>query len=725
MYYFILAASGGRPIGSINEDDGIPASENPINRSLRDGRRSTPPPASCDATGDCSSSPVGSLFGGGPNSGYLCDSGGGGGCGNDIWIGLPQAGFGDCGPGGCGGPSTVLPLNPIIPPRGPYANNVTSGNVDPFGGGPNVFLDPDTGKIVDIGDDRKKWPERIRHAADLNDAYSNREIKFYPFNDPNWATKSVEDLKNSKPPPADTQTAGGRIPILGRGFAAGPYSSNATVAGGGPASEGPGGLGVSDTLTIGNTPASEPPASTGRGLKSGGKTGRFGIGSEPTLGGPSIKYNPNTPGTILNQAFGTGTAQPPETTSGEPGNGTPISNRRSRIGIGTDTSLGGVGGRSGQMQIAKNFGLQGIFSYTRVNFEPQPDNSDLTSYVSKIIFAVEGHRFASGLAEVFLPPTTRPVTLTSDRIESNVPNPRFRNTSDGKPVTLPPDPENGDTAPGIAGALTENVPNEFRAATIKETVVDGRTQIRVFLPRNGPGADTELGFASREAADAMINALQAGKTDLEAYNAGRAVDARLSREARQRREIAEDTGIITSPSGLASASEPGARTSPPPRPAPPAGKSIDVMEEALFKGSVYKLEIIQTPDGRTLAVGTGEHAGHVFGETKQGAFGWRREGPWTPPPAPAPFVGNQRPAIIVSPTPTDIPPDRVVTDLPGKIEPGDKVTVLELGRTPPPGQNDNVQIRVQIANSDRNHMTQPGKLIFDPSAASGFSGTGR
>ena len=705
MFYFILTATGGRPLGSIDEDDqgdeSVPG-RNRFNRGIFDSRRATNPPISCDTTGNCSSSPVGGLFGGGPNSGYLCDSGGTG-CGNDRWNGVPQTGFGECGAGGCSGPSVVLPLNVITPRTGPYVNNVTRGNVNPFGGGPTVFLDPDTGKIVDIGDDRKKWPERVRHADDLNAAYINGDIKFYPFSDPNWATKSVEDMKNSTPPPSDPQTAGGGVPGLGNGATAVPYTPNAIPLGDAPAIRGT------------NIP---PPHTVKVGETLFRLAVRYGVSMEQIAEANNISPRSEL---TLGQTLQIPASEPTADSS----RGPKFTDKAGRFGIGEDRSLGGVGGRSGQMQIANNFGLQGILSYTRLNFEPKPDNSDLTSYVSKIIFAVEGHRFASGLAEVFLPPTTRPVTIIADGNESAVGDTRFRRTTDGKPVTLPPDPESGDQAPGIGDTLTQNVPNEFRAPYVGSTSDDGRTNIFVKLPGIGPGTGTELNFATREGADAMVNALRDGKSKRDAHNAGRAADNKISREDRRRREIAEDTGIITTPSGLASASEPGARTSPPPRPAPPAGKSIDVMEEALFKGSVYKLEIIQTPDGRTLAVGTGEHAGHVFGETKKGGFGWRREGPWTPPPAPAPFVGSQRPAIIVSPTQTDNPPDQVVTDLPGKIEPGDKVTVNEVGRTPPLFQNDNVQIRVQIANSDRNHMTQPGKITFDPSAASGFSGTGR
>ena len=106
--------------------------------------------------------------------------------------------------------------------------------------------------------------------------------------------------------------------------------------------------------------------------------------------------------------------------------------------------------------------------------------------------------------------------------------------------------------------------------------------------------------------------------------------------------------------------------------------------DAGLRGQAYRIEIIKTPDGKMLAVGTGEHAGHVFGEVKETTvkiFGdWRREGPWTPP---APAETAKTPAAA-----TPVAPRQTISSL-------------------SPEQISNARIRSQIANSDRDHMTQP------------------
>jgi hypothetical protein len=86
--------------------------------------------------------------------------------------------------------------------------------------------------------------------------------------------------------------------------------------------------------------------------------------------------------------------------------------------------------------------------------------------------------------------------------------------------------------------------------------------------------------------------------------------------------------------------------SAPTRP-PITGTSIGEIGDASFGGRAYgRVEIIEGPDGKPHAVGTGEFAGWDFGEAKQGRAGnWRNEGgPWTPPPAnytpPTPVAGR-------------------------------------------------------------------------------------
>lgn len=150
----------------------------------------------CDFNGCGGDGLLGGVFGANPNSGYQCDAGGPG-CGNDIWVGLPQPGFGECGPGGCVSVSPIKPLDfKKLPGTGPYAQNRTTGQVDPFGGAGSFFMDPVTGDITDLPKDRNKWPKRIKLADRLNDAYVNGEIG-YPFGDPKWDQRSVQYYKDN------------------------------------------------------------------------------------------------------------------------------------------------------------------------------------------------------------------------------------------------------------------------------------------------------------------------------------------------------------------------------------------------------------------------------------------------------------------------------------------------------------------------------------------------
>jgi hypothetical protein len=114
--------------------------------------------------------------------------------------------------------------------------------------------------------------------------------------------------------------------------------------------------------------------------------------------------------------------------------------------------------------------------------------------------------------------------------------------------------------------------------------------------------------------------------------------------------------------------------------------------ETRLNGNSYDIEIIKTPDGRTLAVGTGENAAHVFGEAKETSnklFGdFRGEGPWTPPPA-------KTTAAALTPR----------TQAPG-----------------PPSQAANNRVRSQIANSVRDYLLKTGGFL--PSDALGWTSTG-
>ena len=156
----------------------------------------------------------------------------------------------------------------------------------------------------------------------------------------------------------------------------------------------------------------------------------------------------------------------------------------------------------------------------------------------------------------------------------------------------------------------------------------------------------------------------------------------------QAAKIAKNASVT--PDGLASVTS--SRT---PTTTWPKGTSAGKVETRV-NGNSYDIEIIKTPNGRTLAVGTGENAAHVFGEAKETSnklFGdFRREGPWTPPPAKtaaaAATPGRQAPA----------PP------------------------SPSPSQAANNRIRSQIANSVRDYLLKTGGFL--PSDALVWTSTG-
>ena len=156
----------------------------------------------------------------------------------------------------------------------------------------------------------------------------------------------------------------------------------------------------------------------------------------------------------------------------------------------------------------------------------------------------------------------------------------------------------------------------------------------------------------------------------------------------QAAKIAKNASVT--PDGLASVTS--SRT---PTTTWPKGTSAGKVETRV-NGNSYDIEIIKTPNGRTLAVGTGENAAHVFGEAKETSnklFGdFRREGPWTPPPAKtaaaAATPGRQAPA----------PP------------------------SPSPSQAAYNRVRSQIANSVRDYLLKTGGFV--PSDALGWTSTG-
>lgn len=662
----------------------------------------------CNAGGCDGGGMLGDVFGANPNSGYLCD-GSGGGCGSDQWVGLPQPGFGDCGPGGCTGPAPVRPLDFVnLIGSGRYSQNVTSGEVDPFGGGLSSFQDPLTGQAIDLPDNEAEWPEHVKHADKLNSAYVNDEIP-YPFDDPNWRDKSVEDFANEPPP------------------------------------------------GLSNSSQPDTPLRTA-GLYTAVRT---------------------------------------------PGGDTNFADKPGRLGPGTDTSLGNPNGLSTRFQVAKNFGVQGIISFTRVEINTENPNADLTNYVSTVVTAIDASRrpkdFVSVLDVVTPKPTMTPAQarkaaeedtgealepeskrtnlrsrgwysqtgvdrmetegqatfyrvwlrglqfldfksrddafLFSDRVNSAVSGTTYNEVIGELPLDRLPinvDPVDTDAV----NALTENIPKEFQAPKVNSMRI---TEFVIRDPRTGRKVEVK----SAAERDTVLNAMRNGAT-LEqaakiAENAPVATpdglaSATSSRTPKTTRSTPAPAGstptftdnrpaiivapdVTTTPGGLASANSGGGSTRSTPAPAGsaptvgnerpaivvqptrPEGTSAGTMK-GLLNGNAYDIEVIKTPDGRILAVGTGENVGHVFGEVKETSnklFGdFRREGPWTPPPAKTTATATA-----------------TATATPGAQAPAP--------RTTPPSQTANNRVRSQIAISDRDYLLKTGG--FEPGDALNWTST--
>jgi hypothetical protein len=184
----------------------------------------------------------------------------------------------------------------------------------------------------------------------------------------------------------------------------------------------------------------------------------------------------------------------------------------------------------------------------------------------------------------------------------------------------------------------------------------------------------------------------------------------------QAAEIAKNAPVVT-PDGLASAttsrSPKSTSSTPAPagstvtftdnrpaiivRPTRPEGTNVGSMKGVL-QGQAYDIEVIRAENGKVYAVGTGENASHIFGEVKESSnklFGdWRREGPWTPPPAKT---------------------TATATATPGAQAPAPQPT--------PPSQAANNRVRSQIANSDRDYLLKTGG--FAPGDALNWTSTER
>lgn len=867
----------------------------------------------CDFNGCSGSGLPGEVFGANPNSGYLCDTGGPG-CGNDIWVGLPQPGFGECGPGGCSGASPITPIDfKKLPGTGPYAQNRTTGQVDPFGGAGSFFMDPVTGDITDLPKDRNKWPKRIKLADRLNDAFVNGEIG-YPFGDPKWDQRSVQYYKdNPIAAPVEplnvplavvpstnfyqTEDRGATPtvfvpPVLPQVFVS-PYQQNRTIGGNidpfggggnvfvdprtGKSTELPkkeadwpekfkkaeqlNGLYVSGHIKY---PFKDPnwetkppsafavksgsgvPSSPSVIIRGGGRRG-LGIGAEPPLVGTvpvivdtvpvhrvvagdnlfrlALRYGvpiatiaqangisadtPLAAGQVLTVPTSTPAPVIPSETSRtgdtpSTGGNPRFGGKSGRFGIGADTSLGGVNGLSARFQVAKSFGIQAIVAFAPVGLESKNENADLTNYVSaavaNTVTTVDAARSASTPPQVAPQPPKPTYTKLQTEVFGNSRAPgvyqvdregeettfqvsfqgqvgpngtprtaefgsrpaairftnmiKFEGLSFEEAVAAMPDDmkpiPRGTPATDVTDTLLGNIPKEFQAPVLRDRWDGEIHDIDITDPKTGQRRSFETRQQAETALDAMRNGATLDKAAEIARNApvvtpdglasatsssspkttrstpapaGSAptftnnrpaiiirTDDRTTTPPTSAGTINDDsqpTTVAPAPTGSAPSS---VNNRPaiivPPTPTRPEGTSAGTMK-GLLNGNAYDIEVIRTADGKILAVGTGENAGHVFGEVKETSnklFGdWRREGPWTPPPAKTPASTqagqdqfNAGDKIEVKIDTPNVEPSGNTADSGDDVPPDPSITA---------GQN-NLRVRSQIANSDRDYMTQ-------------------
>jgi hypothetical protein len=717
-------------------------------------------PPNCDLGGCTGNNLLGDVFGANPNSGYLCD-GGSAGCGNDLWTTAPQTGFGSCGAGGCGDPAPITALDfSNIPGTGPYAANQTSGNIDPFGGGGSFFMDPATGQAISISDNPTEWPTHVQHADELNTAYINGEIP-YPFNDPDWSNKSVDDFKNGQ---AENQ-GGARqsnptgapdfyAPVAGSSTS-NPYASLTNYVNAALGSTQPGtrpadvSTAPADTSTNTNIIYPERRTNLTRSrdeigsqidrVEQNGQT-TFHVNSRGSL----ARFDSSEDAFYFANRLRFDGKSFEETIRDLPDERRPIpdspavTNPVDAIREGVPKEFQGP-----TLTDRMDGEIHDIYITDPRTGERSNFNSRQQAEEAIDLMRSRGISAAEAKAEILARPTVTPDGLASaNRGGVSTPStaapagsaPTFTNNRPAiilpSNVTTTPDGlasanSGGVTTPstpapaGSAPTFTNNRPavivgDGAKAFSLEPRVNASGEAIEPFVrPDDARGwavqdpAGRSVDFVSYNQAKEMVMALRRGATWDEAQKTGREAPVFQPRDV---------NAPMASPDGLASANSGGVSTPSTPAPAGsaptftnnrpaiivqptrPEGTSAGTMK-GLLNGTPYDIEVIRTPDGKALAVGTGEYANHVFGEVKETSnklFGdWRREGPWSPPPA---KTTQSAPA-------TAAPPAR---------------------QTPAPPQTANAQVRSQIANSDRDHMIQPVFLDgFESGSTSAWSSTGR
>ena len=583
---------------------------------------------SCDFSGTCSSGPGNTFYGGGPNSGYLCDAGGPG-CGSDGFVpSLPNDVFN----------------NPVF--NNPYQNNLTAGMVDPFGGADNIFQDPRGGEPIEY--DPNDPPEKIKKALELNSAYVNGEI-LYPFFE-GWENRPKSDFDRNNP---DAVGGPASVPESQQRFGpiTQPTLSTAPIAGGGQLTI----SGENFQSFISNHPYRNNLTSGAFDPFGGGE----GIFQDPRTGA-LIEFDPENPpdeikkAMALNDAYANGEINYPF-----------YEDWRNRPIEDFDPDKGDIGG------VPNPGTLGGVASNVGEFFAYDPSHGGGVQLLNEGFLSpgAETGVFRDG-DEVYFRPTivldnglriSARMEFEGEAVSESEPGITNRGASFGSRAYLqnffayqPPvnEPIADSNSGGASGAqpsetsflqtIIDNVPDAFKVDEDSRGGPEFRSNQRgpfnvdfnyykFTLPQQSTG-NTNLQFEiTRQNAPAgespAVN---------ERYRAILRGDVRptvpVNDPSVARPSALSDTEIRSSQRPFPNAGDEAKRTGTAERPAnatgvrpsvPPAPTGEKVGEIAYQKdGQRFIVDVIRTTTGSMLAVGTGQNAGHVFGTAKEGKWGY-------------------------------------------------------------------------------------------------------
>jgi|GEM_PF-1223990 len=707
----------------------------------------------------------------------------------------------------------------------PYAQNLTQGQIDPFGSAGNNFVDPRTGETTELLENRADWPEKFKKAEELNSLYVSGHIN-YPFNDPDWENKpanafAINPVPGSGPAPivgnerpAIVDAPDDRAAAADNTDKAGQFGigSDTTLGGAGGLSTRFGGIARNfglqpsmSSLSLYSTPQQDNSDLTnyvstilvGIDIRLRGDIGTAftnKVNLVPVIGGESgvsgfsyyfsdrggssspatvPRANQVPPGTrlpeITRNAEGEFVVFDPnsgdrvvikdrnlaDTIASGVRNGIPLKDavreamsNRSVATTGDGLASANPGGVSTPVTpAAPGSAPAPIVGNERPAIIVAPDdkaatadNADKAGRISdaeaKRLFS---QRYMTIDGEGTLTVLNRQ-TGERERFENFAEAEGFQEAlrngmSWNDAMAQVTAARRSAMDRNIIGTIVGRVPNDFRAPVVTDKWDGEIHDIYIDDPATGARAF----FRTRQQAEAALDAMRTGaslrdaqaqalraptvtRDGLASANSGGVTTPSTPAPAgsaptfiNNRPAIIVPPAVTTTPDGLASANSGGVSTPSTPAPAGsaptfinnrpaiivpptrPAGTSAGTMKGVLA-GNAYDIEIIRTPDGKLLAVGTGENANHVFGEVKETSnklFGdFRREGPWSPPPA--------KPQTATSTATATTP------------------------AVAPAPQAANNRVRTQIANSDRDHMTRNIFLDgFESGNTSAWSSTGR